>query len=157
MLNKCHFNLVWRLCSSSANRNEKFEITDTKLYVPVITLSAEDNLKPPDQLKSCFKRAINWNKYQSKVSPEKQNQYLDFLINLSFQGVNILFVLLYENEDNTKVRTGYYLPKIEKHYNSLIDGNNLFDQLFKSNIRTYKKTCKISWRRWLYKWLFNSL
>ena len=99
---------------SSANGNEKFEITDTKLYVPVITLSIEDNLKPPDQLKSCFKRAINWNKYQPKASPEKQNQYLDSLINASFQGVNILFVLLYENGNDTKVYTGYYNAKKEK-------------------------------------------
>ena len=51
---------------------------------------------------------------------------------------------MYENEDNTKVHTRYYLPKIKKHYNILIDGNNLFDQLFKSNIRTYNKTCKIA-------------
>ena len=51
---------------------------------------------------------------------------------------------MYENGDNTKVHTRYYLPKIEKHYNILIDGNNLFDQLFKSNIRTYNKTCKIA-------------
>ena len=61
-----------------------------------------------------LKRIINWNKYQPKVSPEKQNQYLDFLINPSFQGVNILFVLLLENGDDAKVHTGYYLLKIEK-------------------------------------------
>ena len=61
-----------------------------------------------------LKRIINLNKYQPKVSPEKQNQYLDFLINPSFQGVNILFVLLLENGDDTNVHTGYYLPKIEK-------------------------------------------
>ena len=44
----------------------KFEITDTKLYVPVVTLSAQDNAKLLQQLKSGFKRVINWNKYLSK-------------------------------------------------------------------------------------------
>ena len=66
----------------------KFKITDTKLYVPVVTLSTQDNAKLLEQLKSGFKRTSNWNKYQSKISTEAQNQYLDFLINPSFQGVN---------------------------------------------------------------------
>ena len=50
------------------------------------------------QLKSSFKRAINWNKQQTKVSTERQKQYLDFLIDPSFQGVNKFFVLSFENE-----------------------------------------------------------
>ena len=78
---------------SNGTRATTFAITDTKLYVPVLTLSIQDNTKLLQQLKSGFKRTINWNKYQRKVSQEKQNQYLDFLINLSFQGVNGLFVL----------------------------------------------------------------
>ena len=65
-----------------------FSITDTKLYVPVVTLSSQDNSKLLEQLQSGFKRTINWNKYQTKVSTERQNLYLDFLINPSFQGVN---------------------------------------------------------------------
>ena len=68
----------------------KFAITDTKLYVPVVTLSTQDNAKLLQQLKSGFKRTINWSKYQPKISREAQNQYLDFLINTSFQGVNCL-------------------------------------------------------------------
>ena len=43
----------------------KFKITDTKLYVPVVTLSTQDNAKLLQQLKSGFRRTINWNKYQS--------------------------------------------------------------------------------------------
>ena len=65
----------------------KSKIIDTKLYVPVVTLSTQDNEKLLQQLKSGFKRTINWNKYQPKVSPERQNQYLNFLIDPSFQGV----------------------------------------------------------------------
>ena len=55
------------------------------------------------QLKSGFKRTINWNKYQTKVSTEGVNQYLDFFIDPSFQGVNRFFVLSFKNEGNRKV------------------------------------------------------
>ena len=71
-----------------------FTITDTKLYVPVVTLSTQDNAKLLEQLKSGFKRKINWNKYEPKVTLVQRNQYLDFLINPSFQGVNRLFVII---------------------------------------------------------------
>ena len=62
----------------------KFLITDTKLYVPVITLSTQDNAKLLKKLKSGFKRTINWNKYQSKMSTERQNNYLNYSIDPSF-------------------------------------------------------------------------
>ena len=62
-----------------------FSITDTKLYGSVATLSTQDNAKLLEQLKSAFKRTINWNKYQSNISTERPNQYLDYLINSSFQ------------------------------------------------------------------------
>ena len=101
------------MCISSATGATKFKITDTKLCVTVVTLSAQDNANLLQQIKLGFKRKINWNKYQPKVSPERQNQYLDFLIDPSFQGVNRLFVLSFENEEDRKVHTGYYLPKVE--------------------------------------------
>ena len=78
---------------SSATGAIKFKIIDTKLYVPVVTLSTQDNAKLLQQLKSGFKRTINWNKYPTKVPTERQNQYLDFFVDPSFQGVNRLFVL----------------------------------------------------------------
>ena len=62
-----------------------FSITDTELYVPVVTLSTQDNAKLLEQLKSGFKRTINWNKYEPKVTVQEQNRYLDFLIDPSFQ------------------------------------------------------------------------
>ena len=62
----------------------KFLITDTNFYVPVITLSTQDNAKLLKKLKSGFKRTINWNKYQSKMSTERQNNYLDYSIDPSF-------------------------------------------------------------------------
>ena len=81
-----------------------FAITDTKLYVPVVTLSTQDNAKLLQQLKSGFKRTINWNKYESNIKTFAQNRYLNHLINPSFQGVNRLFVLSFENEN---VRTSH--------------------------------------------------
>ena len=57
----------------------------------------QDNAKLLQQLKSGFKRTINWNKYQSKATIQAQNQFLDYLIDLSFQGINSLFVLSFEN------------------------------------------------------------
>ena len=123
----CEVNLILTWSSTCVITNStgagRFAITDTKLYVPVVTLSTQDNAKLLQQLKSGFKRTINWNKYQPKVSPERRNQYLDFLIDPSFQGVNRLFVLSFENEEDRKVHTGYYLPKVEiKDYNVMIDG-----------------------------------
>ena len=104
----------------------KLKITDTKLYVPVVTLSTQGNAKLLQQLKSGFKRTINWNKYKPKVSPERQNQYLDFLIDPSFQEVNKLFVLSFQNEEERKVHTEYYLSKVEIKDNVMIDGKNFF-------------------------------
>ena len=123
---------------SSPTGETKFAITDTKLYVPVVTLSTQDNANLLEQLRSGFRRTIIRNKYQSKVSTERQNQYSHFLIDPSFQGVNRLFILSFENENDRKVHTGYYLPKVEtKDYNVIIDGKNFFDQPVKSDIRIY--------------------
>ena len=73
----CEINLI--LTSS-----EDCVISPVKLCVTVVTLSTQDNEKLLQQLKLTFKRAINWDKYQPKVSPEKQNQYLGFLIDPNF-------------------------------------------------------------------------
>ena len=66
----------------------------SKFYVPVVTLSTQDNAKLLQQLKSGFKRTINWNKYESNIKTFAQNRYLNHLINPSFQGVNFLYYLL---------------------------------------------------------------
>ena len=96
---KINFILTWsaNCVISQVARATIFAIADTKLYVPVVTLTTDNNTKLLQQLKSGFKRTINWNKYQSKVSVERQNQYLDYLIDPSFQGANRLFVLSFEN------------------------------------------------------------
>ena len=64
----------------------------------------------------------------NRKTAERQNQYLDFLIDPRFQEVNRLIVLSFENENDRKLHTGYYLPKVEiKDYNVIIAGKNLFE------------------------------
>ena len=114
ILTNCKNNLIltWStdcLISSAAGET-RFALTETKLYVPIVTLSTQSNANLPEQLKSGFKRTINLIK--SKISTEGQNQYSDVLTDPSFQKVNRLFALFFENEGDRKVHTGYYLQKV---------------------------------------------
>ena len=106
-----------------------FKITDTKLYVPVVTLSTQDNSKLLQQLKSGFKRVISWNKYLSKPELLAQNPDLNHLVEPSFQEVNRLFVLVFENDAQRTSHSGYYLPNVKlKDYNIMINVENVFHQ-----------------------------
>ena len=78
------------------NQGTTFAITDTKVYVPVVTLSTQDIMKLLGLLKSGFERTINSNKCQLKAAIQAQNQYLDYLIDASFLEVNRLFVLSFD-------------------------------------------------------------
>ena len=149
LLINCEINLILTWYDNcviySANEKTKLKITDTELYVPCVTLSIQDNAKLLEQLKSGFKRTIDWNKYQTKVLIERQNQYLGFLIDPRFHRVNRLSVLLFENQGDRMVHTGYSLAKVEvKDYNVMIDGKNFFDQPVKSDLRTYDNVWNIS-------------
>ena len=75
-----------------------FTITETNIQVPVVTLSTQGNVKSLPQLKSRFKRTISWNKYLSKPELLARNLNLNYLIQPSFQGINRLFVLAFEND-----------------------------------------------------------
>ena len=98
-----------------------------KNFVPVVTLSTHNNTKLLHQLKSGFKGAINWNKYQSKVSIQEPKPCLYYLFDPRFRGVNRLFVLSFENTTDRTVHTKYYLPTVEiKDYNVMINGENQF-------------------------------
>ena len=110
-----------------ANQNATFAITDTKLYDPVVTLSTKDNAKLLQQLKSDFKRVINWNNYLSKPELLVQNPNLNHLVEPSFQGVNRLFVLAFENDTQRTSAKGYYLPNVEIKNHVMINGENFFD------------------------------
>ena len=76
-------------------------------------------------MKSGFKRTINWNKYLAKPELLRQNPNLNHLVEPSFQGVNRLFVLAFENDAQRTSNKRYYHPNVEiKDYNIVIDGKN---------------------------------
>ena len=89
----------------------QMEKQNLKLYVLDITLSTQDNVKLLQQLRSGYKRTINWSKYESNIKTFAQNRYLNHLINPSFHGVNRLFVLSFENEKARTSHSTYYLQK----------------------------------------------
>ena len=145
----CEVNLILTWSSTCVITNSNgagtFAINDTKLYVPVVTLSTQENTKFLQQLKSGFKRVINWNKYLSKPELLTQNPNLNHLVEPIFQGVNRLFVLAFENDDNRTTHNIYYLPNVEiKDYNIMINSENFFDQPIKNNKVTYDNIRKIA-------------
>ena len=121
----CEVNLILTWLSTSVITNSTgtgtFKITDTNLYVPVVTLSTQDNSKRLQQLKSGFKRTVNWNKYLSKPELLSQNPNFNHLVEPGFKGVNRIFVLAFENDAQRTSHSGYYLPNVElKYYNVMI-------------------------------------
>ena len=128
-----------------APTNATFKITDTKLYVPVVTLSTKDDNNFLEQLKSGFKRTIKWNKYRSEMTNQTKTNNLNYLIDPTFNEVNRLFVLSFENEEDRTSLSKYYTPKVEiKDFNVLIDGKSFFDVPVKSKEEAYEKIMSIS-------------
>ena len=129
---------------TDANQIPTFAITETNLYVPIVTLSTQDNaklLKP--LLKSGFKRTISWNKYLSKPELLAQNPNLNHLVELSFQGVIRLSTLAIEDDAQRTSNKRYYIPNVEiKDYNVMVDGKSFFDQPVKNNKVTYENIRK---------------
>ena len=115
-----------------------FKIKNTKLYVPVVILSTEDDNKLLEQLKLRFKRTIRWNKYRSEMSNQNKTNNLNYLIDPTFIRANRLFVLLFRNEDDRTSFSKYYTPTVEiKDFNVLIDGKSFFDVSIKNKEETY--------------------
>ena len=129
---------------TDANQIPTFAITETNLYVPIVTLSTQDNaklLKP--LLKSGFKRTISWNKYLSKPELLAQNPNLNHLVEPSFQGVIRLSILAIEDDAQRTSNKRYYIPNVEiKDYNVMVDGKSFFDQPVKKNKVTYENIRK---------------
>ena len=108
--------------------NAVFEIIDFKLYVPVVTLSAEEDNELLNQLKSGFKRTIKWNKYMSQMPNQGANNNVNYLIDPTFSNLNRLFVLAFENEEDRTSFSEHYVQKVEiKDYNIIIDGKPFFE------------------------------
>ena len=125
-----------------------FKITDAILYLPIVTLKTEDNTKLSKLLSEGFKRPIYWNEY--KVIPETiyaENENIRILIDPSWKGINILFLLAYLNGDTSTVNRyrKYYLPRVKiENYNIEIDGRNIYDQPINDLMKQYDEIRKIS-------------
>ena len=110
--------MVINLCSYWFYRCRKICNTWYKTLRSVVTLSTQDNTKLLLKEKN-----NNWNKYQSDAKTYAQNRYLNHLVGPGFQGVNTLFVLSFENDDDKRSHSNYYLSKVEvKDYNVMNDG-----------------------------------
>ena len=135
---KIKLNLTWKKeCVLSTGAGEAvFIINDTKLYVPVVTLSKEDNKDFIEQPNKGFQRSVYWNEYKTKEINEDADANVFKYINSdpSFQGVNRLFVMAYNGQRK------YYLPRISLNkYNVIIDGRNFYDNPIESDIKKYRE------------------
>ena len=126
----------------------EFQITDTKLSVPVVTLSKENDTKFLEQLKAGFKRTIKWNKYRSQMTVQPHNNNLNYLIDPTFANVNRLFVLSSAKNilgDKRDCFSLYYVPNVEIiDFNVLIDRTSFFDLPVKNEEEAYEKTRDMS-------------
>ena len=124
---------------------ETFKINNTKLYVTVVTLSAENDNKLFEQLKTGFKRAITWNKYRSEISNQTITNNLNYLIDPIFTNVNRLLVLSYEKETDRTSFSKYYVPNVEiKYFSVLTDGKHLFEIPVKNKEEAYEAIIEMS-------------
>ena len=115
---KVELSLKWyeNCILSSAGTAATFAITDTKLYVPVVTLKIEDNAKLSRLLSEGFKRSIYWNKYQAILKYHAANENIRERLDTSFQGVNKLVVLFDARRDNITNENSYrkyFLPRFK--------------------------------------------
>ena len=139
---KIHLELNWTkdcvMCDQ--DKATPFKITETKLYVPFVTLSTEDNINLTKQLNEGFKRSVYWNEYKSKIEAKDADN----------NNVNRLFVLAFHNVNNdaNEVKRNdyrkYFLPRVDiTKCNVLIDGGNFYDQPISDQIRKYEDISKI--------------
>ena len=156
---KIHLELEWDpnclLCSddAAAGNNLTFQITDTKLYVPIVILSTNYTTHLTKLLSEGFKRSVFWNEYKVKrhTVAANANNHWSALLDASFEGVNRLFVLAFNVTAgdaglvNKEGYRKYYLPRVDiKKYNVLIDGRNFYDQAINSKIRKYDEVRKVA-------------
>ena len=148
---KIKLNLTWKkeCVLSTGGGDAVFIINDTKMYIPVVTLSKEENKDFIEQQNKGFQRSIYWNEYKTKEINENADANVFKYINLdpSFQGVNRLFVIAYNRASDQPTRNGqrkYYLPRIDlEKYNVIIDGRNFYDNPIESDIEKYRELKKV--------------
>ena len=94
--------------------NATFETKDTKLYVPVVTLSTQNDKILLEHLRTGFKRTIGWNKYGAEMTNQTENNKLNYLTDATFTKVNRLFILSFENNENDRTSfSKYYTPNVQ--------------------------------------------
>ena len=148
---KIKLNLTWKKECVLSNQAGAavFIINDTKMYVPVVTLSKEDNKDFIEQQNKEFQRSIYWNEYKTKEINENAdaNVFKYIILDPSFQGVNRLFVMAYNRANGQPTRNGQqkcYLPRIDlEKYNVIIDGRNFYDNPIESDIEKYRELKKV--------------
>ena len=124
--------------NTAAPTGAKLTINDCKLYIPVVTLSKNGEIKLLTNLKSGFTREIEWNKYRSQMTTEAIN-------NNSNNNANRLFVLAYQTADDRQSFSEFYLPKVMvKDLNIIIDKLAFFDLPIKTPEELYEKIIDIS-------------
>ena len=120
-------------------------MNDCKLYVPIVTLSKDDEIKLLTNLKSGFTRKMIWNKYRSQMSTEEENNNLNILIDHTFTNVNRLFVLAYKTADDRQSFSQFYLPRVmSKDFNVIIDKLAFFGLPIKTEEEAHEKIIDIS-------------
>ena len=125
---------------NSAPTGATLAINDCKLYIPIVTLSKDDEIKLLTNLKSGFTREIECNKYRSQMTTEAINDNLNILIDPTFTNVNRLFVLAYQTADDRQSFAQFYLPKVVvKGFNVIIDKSEFFDLPIKTEEEAYVK------------------
>ena len=124
----------------NAPTNATFKITDTKLYVAVVTFSAQDKNKFLEQLRIGLKRTIKWNWCGSEMTNQTKNDNFSYLIDPTFIKVNRLFVLSFENENDRTTFSKYFVSNAQiKDFNVLIDGKSFSDTPIKNDEETYEQ------------------
>ena len=149
---KIKLNLTWKkecVLLLTGVGEAVFIINDTKLYVPVVTLSKEDSKDFIEQQNKGFRRSIYWNEYKTKEINEDADANVFKYINLdpSFQSVNRLFVMAYNRANGQPTKNGqqkYYLSRIDlEKYNVIIDGRNFYDDPIESDMEKYRELKKV--------------
>ena len=82
---------------TSQKARATFQISNTKLYVPVVTLLINDNIKFLQNIKQGFKRTISCKKYRSEITTQSKNNNLDYLIDPTFRSINVLLLRSFKN------------------------------------------------------------
>ena len=135
--------------NAAADNVVSFKNTDTKLYVPIVTLSTKYNSNLTKQLNDGFKRTVYWNEYKAvPATADAANDPYTKTLDASFHGVNRLLVLGFANGNNDPTRNeyrNYYLPRVDiTKYNVLIAGRNFYDQPINDKIRQYDEIRKVA-------------